>query len=156
MSTIYKFQDSETVVTSTSTAGLSPSDAVIVYSTIAGRTRQSTVSSVANQSVVTSATSATTATNITCFGYTSLGSSSGPITAWLLDDPPVAGVKKEISSLSTSTSNTVSTVSATIQATDTWVGRTLYFRIPGDTVKLTARTTAIWTVDSRTSAIVCT
>jgi len=154
--TIYTFHDSETAVTSTSSAGLTGSDPLLVYSTNAGRTRKTTVASVANQSIVTTATSATTGTNISCFGYTSLGSSSGPITVWGLDDPPQAGILKTISSLSTSTANGVVPVSATIQATDTWVGSKIYFRVPGGSVELVSRSTAIWQVCSRTADIVCT
>lgn len=106
MSTIYKFQDSETVITSTSASALTAADTVPVYATGPGRTRQVSLGSIATMQTITSATSATTATAIVNYGYTSLGSSSGPITAWTLA-APVAGVEKTIFNTSTSTANTV-------------------------------------------------
>lgn len=106
MATIYKFQDSETAITSTSTSALNPADSVPIYSTVAVATKQATLGSIASMGTITAATSATTATLISNFGYTSLGSSSGPITSWTLG-APVAGCVKVIFNTSTSTANSV-------------------------------------------------
>lgn len=161
--TEYTFHVSESLVTSTTTATLGSTDPVLVYSNSAIHTAQSTIGSVSSLWNVTSATSATTGTNISSNGYTSLGSSSGPITAWLLDTPLATGISKTIQSVSTSTANTV-TVSTTavntvIHSTDTWAGRTITFSLPGAFVNLmaTAGTTNVWSVVDRSAAgVACT
>ena len=71
---IYKFQDSETVITATSTTVITGADSLLMYSATDARTRQSTVNSVATAWTVTNATTTSTATGIINSGITLIGS----------------------------------------------------------------------------------
>jgi len=153
---IYKFQDSEPVVTSTTTSVLAASDPLLVYSGSQGRTAQTTVGIASSKSYATAATSATTGTNISTYGFTSLGSSSGPNTTWLLDVPLAAGISKTIVSISTSTANVVTSAStsfANFLSTDSWLGSSITFSKPGAYVELVSISTSQgWLVAGRSAA----
>ena len=131
---------------------LTAADLTFVFSQGHLRTKQTTLGSVGAMTYVTSATSATTATNIESYGYTSLGSSSGPITGWLLDSPLTAGLKKVIQSLGTSTAHTVtvSTTAVTIISTASNVGTVITFSNSGGAVELTSVSTSQWAVTAHT------
>ncbi len=156
----YTFQN-ETVIAPNSTTPLVSTDNLPVFSTGNSRLRTATVGSIAAIGTATSATSATTGTNITAWGFTSLGSSSGPITAWMLDPPLQAGAYKTIFSLSTSTAHTV-TVSTTavnvvIYSTGNTVGRQMTFSAPGAYVELQSISTAAWALVGKSAAgLACT
>lgn len=160
MTTIYKYQDSETAITQDTTAPLLASDPLLVYSNTLSATRQATIGSASCLMTATAATSATTGTNISSYGYTSLGSSSGPVTAWMLTSPFTAGVIKQIVSISTSTAHTV-TLSTTdhacvIYSTANTIGRTATFSAPGSYLELTSQSTAIWIVTGKAATTVVT
>lgn len=125
MSTIYKFQDSEAVISSTSATAMTAADTMPIYSAALGRTQQATAGSVSCMATVTAATSATTATLIPNYGYTSLGSSSGPVTAWVLG-APIVGTSKTIRNTSTSTANTVASGSTGITFNSTGTNQLLF------------------------------
>src|SRR6185437_1429317 len=112
-------------ISSTSTSPLTGADATIVYANGPGRTRQATIGSVSAMGTVTSATSATTGTAISNYGYTSLGSSSGPITTWTLS-APAAGVCKTIYNTSTSTASLVNTGSTAITINSTGANQIIF------------------------------
>src|SRR6185437_8376008 len=115
MSSIYAFQESESTISSTSSSPLTGADATIVYANGPGRTRQATIGSI----------SATTGTAISNYGYTSLGSSSGPITTWTLS-APAAGVCKTIYNTSTSTASLVNTGSTAITINSTGANQIIF------------------------------
>ena len=155
----YTFQN-ETVIAPNSTVPLGATDNVPVFSQGNARLRTATIGSASSIVTVTSATSATTGTNITAWGYTSLGSSSGPITAWMLDPPLTSGVVKSIMSISTSTAHTVTVsttlTNVTIYSTANTIGRTLTFSAPGAYVELVAQSTSIWSIIGKAATVVCT
>lgn len=162
MVSVNSFHYGHTIVTSTagsSTTLLSPDDPVLVHSSGNDFTGNAYVGGISCLVKVTQATSATTGTNISSYGVTTLGSSSGPITAWLLDAPRRSGVVKVITSIATSTANTVtteSTASANFVSTSTWLGTTITFQVPGDTVQLVSLSTSQWLVTDRTGTILTT
>ena len=156
----YTFQN-ETVIAPNSTVPMAATDNLPVYSGGNARLRTATVGSVSSIGTVTSATSATTATNISAWGFTSLGSSSGPITAWMLDPPLQSGACKTIFSLSTSTAHTVTVsttaVNVTIYSTANTVGRQMTFSAPGAYVELQSLSTTAWALVGKSAAgVVCT
>lgn len=163
MTTIYAFNETETTISSTTsyTVPLSGNDVIPVYSANIGRTRKATIGSISAQATATSATSATTGTNIVNYGFTSLGSSSGPNTSWLLDPPSQAGLYKTITSVGTSTANLVtgssSDVTSQFNSTEKYAGRTLTFSVANSYVELTSVSTLAWLVVGRSVAgVVCT
>jgi len=139
----YTFQN-ETGITSTSTTPMAFGDIVPVYSTGNSRLRQATIGSVSSFATVTSATSATTATAISNYGYTSLGSSSGPPTSWTIG-APVAGVLKTIWNTSTSTAAQVSSNSTAITFSSTG-GNVLVLNSPVAYVELIGLSTTAWRI----------
>ncbi len=171
MSTIYKWQDSENVVTSTTTASLlKASDPVLVNSqNLGGRAAQATVGSIATLWPVASiATTATTATALLPYGIVSVTSSStaNPAT-WLLSTATQIGqcVTLIYNCTSTSSQNTVttaSTVNMTMAATETYAGISITFSAPKAYVELTAVTVStalggfinptVWMVTGRSAA----
>ena len=171
MSTIYKWMDSETVVTSTTTANLlRTSDPVLVASLALGnRTGQATVGTVATLWPVTSATTGSTATTILPYGVISVQASSVSTTqAWLLSTATQTGQCVTIFYNSTSTSsqnviNTASTANMTFASTETYAGTTLTFnQVPKAYFELTAVTVStaggafinpnVWMVTGRSAA----
>ena len=157
---VNSFHYGHTIVTSTTTAALlTADDPVLIHSTENDFTGNAYVGGISSLVKVTQATSATTATNISSFGFTTLGSSSGPITTWLLDAPRRSGITKTITSIATSTANKVtteSTASANFVSTSTWLGTTITFQVPGDTVKLVSLSTSQWLVTDRTGTVLTT
>ena len=158
MSFYTKFQDAETVVTSTTTANLlGTSDPVLVYSGALKRAGQATAGTVATLwPVAPTATSATTATNLPNYGQSVLASSV--VTAWLINDPTAKGqIISIFNTSSTSTANNVNTVSATIVATDTQSGITFGFGKSGAYLEAVALSTSQWLVTGRSAAgLICT
>lgn len=140
---IYSFQENAPTITSTSTTVYSASDAIIIYSQNLGRTAQATLGSAAAIEAVTSATSATTATQIPNYGFTSLGSSSGPATTWLLAPPTVAGLNKTIVNTSTA-ANIVTSTAAQICTLANTTTVTLTFNVPNALISLVSLSTARW------------
>ena len=140
MSTIYAFQESETSMTVPPATG----DSYIVYSTVAGRTRQvsSQLAAMAAQSV-TNLTSNSTGTNILQYGYTTI-TSSNTAQGYLLSAPSAAGLEVTVTTLSTSGA-TVTTSNATVvtQASTALVVAT-FNGVKGSKVQLIALTTSSW------------
>ncbi len=176
MSTIYKWQDSEVIVTSTTTANLlRATDPVLVNSqNLGGKAAQSTVGSVATLwPVASTATTASTATALLPYGIIGITSSStaNPAT-WLLSTATQIGqcVTLVYNCTSTSSQNTVttaSTVNMTIASTETYAGISITFnQNPKGYVELTAMTVStalggfinpvVWMVTGRSGGIVCT
>jgi len=94
---------------------------------------------------VTNATSSTTATAINPYGLTSLVTSTND--TWKLTDPPYAGIRKQLTSHTTSTGiHTVDTVAAVIYSTAGTTQGKILFNGVGESVSLVAMTTAAWVV----------
>ncbi len=148
MSTIYKFQDTETVLTCTTTSILTSTDVVLVNSVAKGGPSSAQIGVVSALAKVTSATAASTATNITSWGVTQVtGNTSG--TQWLLDPPPAVGIYKTIITSSSSgilLVTTASTATANFVTTGTALGTTLTFTSTqgGVYVELVSLSTALW------------
>lgn len=99
---------------------------------------------------VVAATSATTGTDILPGGITTLSSAA---TVWRID-PPVPGLKKIITSLSTSTANrAVSCQSGTIQSSGAANYTSMIFQGLNYNVELVGLSTALWGVVSAQNAI---
>ena len=97
MSTIYKFQDSETALT----VPMATTDSFPCYSTVAARTRQVTAQMAAmSAKSVTNLTSASTGTNILPYGITTIKTSNSAL-GYLLSAPTYAGFEVKIAVLST-------------------------------------------------------
>lgn len=172
MSTIYKWQDSETVVTSTTTAALlKTTDPVLINSLNAGgRAAQATVGTIATLwPVATVATTASTGTALLPYGILPVSSSStaSPAT-WLLSTATQIGqcVTLVYNCTSTSSQNTITTASTanmTIASTETYAGISVTFNgVPKAYVELTAMTVStalgtfinpnVWMVTGRSAA----
>lgn len=130
MSFYTKFQDVETLITSSSSGSLGSTDVLLAYSNTLKGPVQVTLATVglggtygglgaASPGAASVATSATTATNIGPTGLTLLKSTGGSSTQWLLTDPTAVGQVKELIFLSSTTSTlyAVQTVAASIQCT---------------------------------------
>ena len=140
MSTIYKFQDSETALT----VPPAPTSAYPVYSAVATATRQVSATLAAMAAVtVTAATSATTATNLTAYGISTIASSNNAL-GYLLDPPLYAGFEKIITVLTTG-GPVVTTSGATVVSAGSTTTNTLTFNgAKGARIHLVALTTASW------------
>ena len=172
MSTIYKWQDVEPTVTSTTTSLLKASDPVLVNSANqGGRAAQATVGAVATLWPVSTSTS--TATVLPPYGVISLTPGS-TTQAWLLSTATQVGQCVTIfyNSTSTSSSNSIttnSTANMTFVSSETYAGITLTFnQVPKAYVELTAVTVStasgifinpnVWMITGRSgvAAILCT
>lgn len=158
MSTIYKFQDSEVVVTSTSTSILQSSDPILVYSSQQGRAAQSTIGSISAQETVTFATTTqSTTVLVSPYGTTIFKSTGGSSAVWVLADPPSVGVTKTLvlGTTTTSTYYTIIPQSAVIGSTAinggslVNLGSTATASNQANSVTLTAQTTSLWLVISK-------
>lgn len=132
MSYYTKFQDVETLLTSSSTGTIMGStDVLLGFSNTSKTPVQVTVGSIgllggtygnntpASVGAASVATTNTTATNIPNTGLTLLKSTGGSSSQWLLTDPTAVGQVKQLIFLSstTSTQYVVQTVAASIQCT---------------------------------------
>ncbi len=166
MSTIYKWQDSETVVTSTTTSLLKSSDPVLINSANqGGRAAQATVGTIATLWPVSTSTS--TATVMLPYGVISLTPGSTTQT-WVLSTATQIGqcVTLLYNCTSTSSQNAISTNSTaamTFASTETYAGTTLTFnQVPKAYYELTAMTVStatgifinpnVWMVTGRSAA----
>lgn len=156
MSYYTKFQDVETVVTSSSTANLMrATDPILIYSSALSRPGQSTVSSVSCMIAVS--TSSSTASVIANSGMQVLTSAANA--SYQLADPAQKGQVVSIFNTSTtSTAITITPVSATISGTESTAGAaaTLIFKAGPGNVELTALSTSQWLVTARSASILCT
>ena len=140
MSTIYAFQESETALTVPPATG----DSYIVYSTVAGRTRQVNPGLAAAAGVpVTNLTSNSTGTNILPYGITTITSSNNG-QGYLLSAPTAPGFAVTVTILTTSGA-TVTTSNATVvtQASTALVVAT-FNGVKGSKIQLEALTTSSW------------
>lgn len=164
---IYKFQDSETVVTTTTTGVLAATDPILVWSSSRARTSQTTVGAISGLDLVTAATSGSSATLLTPYGLTTLGSTqstNGTSNIWVLPAPATTGQYVCLMSVSTSTNNqvtTASTASANFLSTSSWLGTTITFSAPGAYAELQGSTgtgtIAGWLIIGRSTAgVTCT
>lgn len=146
----YTVFDSDTVVTSTTTANLmAATDPVLIHSSATKRKAQSTVGSVAT--LWPTSTSSSTATNLPNFGQIVLTSASS--VAWIINDPSQKGQLVSIfNTSSTSTNNVVLTNTATIIATDTQTGVSVQFQKSGTYAEMTSLSTSVWMVTGRSAA----
>ncbi len=124
MSYYTKFQDVETLISSSSTGTMGSTDVLLGYSNTLNRPVQIRVDAVAqglaNYGAAASvATTNTTATTIPAGGLTLLKSTGGSSASWLLADPTFVGQQKQLVFLSSTTSTlyAVATVAASIQCT---------------------------------------
>ena len=168
MSSIYSWDASEAVVTTTTTAVLGPTDPVLVKSGSTSRMAQTTVATIQSQGqLVSTITLATTATAIPPWGTTIVNASTTSTASWILNDPPVAGVIKTFVVQSTSSSSAYHIVTQTaattvIQSSDGGKsGNSLAFRNNTAPLyayaQLQALSTAAWQVISRSVAgLTCT
>ncbi len=171
MSTIYKWQDTETLITSTTTANLlRPQDPVLVNSLNLGqRPAQAAVGQIATLWPTSTTTSSATA--LPPYGIVSLTPGS-TTQAWTLSTATQPGqcVTLFLNSTTTSSQNTVQTASTanmTFVSTDTYAGITITFnQNPKGYVELTSMSVStanaifinpfVWAVTGRSGGIVCT
>lgn len=140
MSTIYKYQDSETALT----VPPNPSDALVVYSTVASGTRQVSAALQAQAAVtVTAATSATTGTNLTAYGISTITSSNNAL-GYLLDPPLYAGFRKTIVVLSTGGPVVTTSGAVVVTAASTTTTTLTFNGNKGSRIELAALSTASW------------
>jgi hypothetical protein len=140
MSTIYAFQESETSLS----VPPATADSYIVYSTVAGRTRQVSASMAVMAPIsVTALTSNSTGTNILPYGLTTITSSNNA-QGYLLSAPTNAGLTVDVVILSTSGA-TVTTSNATIitRASTSLVTAT-FNGVKGAQATLVALSTSSW------------
>ena len=168
MSSIYSWDQSEAVVTTTTTAALGPTDPILIKSGVTSRMAQSTVASLQSQGqLVSTITLATTATIIPPWGTTVVNATTTATASWQLADPPVAGIIKTFIVQSTSSSSayhivTQTAASTVIKSSDGGIsGNSLAFRNNTAALcayaQLQAISTAGWQVISRSvSGLTCT
>lgn len=164
MSYYTKFADVEVFLTSTTTANtLVSTDALLVTSVAAGQPRQTTPAAISTLQQVTNATTNSSGTTILPYGVTTLTfAAATTVTSFSfgqLQDPPSVGLlKRLIGSTTTSSQNTVNTVSATIKSSSgtnqTGVGFGLAAAaltgIP--IIDLVSVSTSVWVVAQRTAS----
>jgi hypothetical protein len=161
MSYYTKFADVEALLTSTTTATLASTDAVLVTSVSAGHPYQTTPGALVQAGGLgfvnaTSLGTGSTGTNITNSGLTFLNSTAGTTSNWLLADPSAANQVKTIMFMSstTSTNFSVNTVSASIKCTGSSSANMINFGSTatgsfvnfGQGVTMISQTTTSWIV----------
>ncbi len=171
MSTIYKWQDSEAVVTSTTTAGLLTAASAVLVNT-AGKTGQATVGTVATLWPTVSSSSSSTTVALLPYGVTGVTPAS-TTQGWVLSTATQIGqcVTLWYNCTSTSSQNAIttnSTANMTFVSTETYAGTTLTFnQAPKAYYELTAVTVStasgvyinpnVWLITGRSaSGTLCT
>jgi len=158
MSSYYIFDEVEALLTSTTTATLQSTDAVILHSVSSNKKYQSTPGAINAQEQVTFATTTqSTTTFVTNYGTTIFKSTGGSSAVWVLADPTSVGVTKTLVLGTTTTSTNYSIVpqSATIGSTAAAggslvnLGSTATGSNQANSVTLTAQTTSLWLVISK-------
>ena len=156
MSYYTKFQDVETVITSSSTANLlKATDPVLVYSSALTHHAQTTLSQF--NSLMGVSTSSSTASPLANNGMSVINSAA--VASYQLADPAQKGqVIFIFNSSTTSTAITVTPISATISASESTAGQAsaIVFKAGPASIELTALSTSLWLATGRSGSIVCT
>lgn len=140
MTTIYKYQDSETALT----VPPNPADSLLVYSTLASATRQvpAALQAMANVTV-TNLTSASTGTNITPYGHTTITSSNSAL-GYLLSPPTYAGYDVKVTVLSTGGPTVTASGAVIVTRASTTTTIATFNGLKGCTLELVSLSTASW------------
>ena len=153
----YTVFDTETVVTTTTTANLmSPNDPILIHSGALKRKAQATVGSISTLWGVS--TSSSTATALAAVGVQVLNNPTLAVT-YQLADPTQKGQNVFIFMTSTtSTATNVTPISATISASESTAGAaaSIVFKSAPSSIELCALSTSQWLVTARSGSILCT
>lgn len=163
MSFYTQFANAEALLTSTTTAVLQSTDAVLGWSVSGNHPYQITPGALSAQEKVTFATTTqSTTTFVSNYGVTIFQSTGGSSAVWVLADPTSVGLSKTLVLGTTSTSTFYSIIpqSAVIGSTALVggslvnLGSTAAGSNQANSVTLTAQTTALWLVTSKNGSAI--